>query len=203
MTLLVRRARFSIEEPWSLPPDCERVAMRKSTDGTIPHLPTTVALYADDSCLNVLFHAIDDGIVATYLGHDEPLYEEDVVEVFLAPGNPTRYYEIEANPLGTTFDARVESPDGVRATMRIDLRWECEGLFVAIRKVPGLIETLIRIPFASLGVPRPAAGDEWLGNFFRIDRNPSNRDEYSAWRPTLKNPADFHVVAAFGRMGFE
>ncbi len=202
-TLIVRRAEFSIEDPWEVPRDGTRVALRRSTDARPPRLPTSVAIYADDQCLNVLFHARDDDVVATYLRHDQPLYEEDVVEVFLSPSEITRYYEIEVNPLGTTFDARIDSPDGIRATMKADLTWECRDLFAAIRKVPGVIDTAIRIPFASIDARCPASGDEWRVNFFRIDRSPSSGDEFSAWQPTMKNPADFHVTAVFGRLVFE
>jgi hypothetical protein len=172
------------------------------SDGKEPTLRTTVTVYADPEYLNLLYQAQDDEVVATYLEHDQPLYQEDVVEVFLAPRDIRRYYEIEVNPLGTTFDARVDSPDGVRATMRDDVSWNCENLFAAIRKTAGMVETMVRIPFASLDVPRPAAGEEWRGNFFRVDRNRSRGDEYTAWSPTMKNPADFHVAAAFGRIVF-
>jgi hypothetical protein len=130
------------------------------------------------------------------------LYEEDVVEAFLAPGDIRRYYEIEINPLGTTFDARVDSPDGGRATMKIDVAWDCANLFAAIRKTPGMVETIVRIPFASLEAGRPSPGDEWRGNFFRVDRGKSGGDEFTAWSPTMKNPPDFHVAGAFGRIVF-
>jgi hypothetical protein len=202
-TLVVRRAEFSIEEPWAVPAACERITLRQSTDGGAPRLATNVAVYADLECLNVLFHAQDDGVVATYLKHDQPLHQEDVVEVFLAPSDPRRYYEIEVNPLGTTFDARIDSPDGLRATMKTDLSWNCRGLFAAVRKVPGILDIVMRIPFASLGARTPAQGDEWRGNFFRIDRSPSRGDAFTAWQPTMKNPPDFHVPAAFGRLLFE
>ena len=55
--------------------------------------------------------------VGALLGHDEPIWKEDVFEVFVAPQGLTPYFEIEVNPLGTTFDARIDSPDGERATM--------------------------------------------------------------------------------------
>ena len=198
----VARAEFSIEEPWAIPPGCQSLQLVRSMDGKEPRLRTSVAVYADAECLNLVYQADDDAVVATYLGHDEPLYEEDVVEVFLAPIDIRRYYEIEVNPLGTTFDARIDSPDGVRATMKDDLSWDCENLFAAIRKTPGMVETIVRIPFASLDLQRPAPGDEWRGNFFRVDRDKSRGAEYTAWSPTMKNPADFHVAAAFGRIVF-
>ncbi len=202
-TLVVRRAEFSIEAPWALPPRCERAQLLRATDARSPRLATTVAVYADQQALNVLFHAQDDAVVATYWRHDDPLYEEDVVEVFLSTSELTRYFEIEANPLGTTFDARIDSPDGKRASMKTDVAWDCDGLFVAVRKVPGVVDTIVRIPFTSIEVRSPQRGDQWRGNFFRIDRSPSRGDEFSAWQPTLKNPPDFHVPAAFGRLVFD
>src|SRR5437588_11271359 len=102
-------------------------------DGAAPRLKTTVAVFADDECVNVLFHEDDDGIVATHLRHDAPLYEEDVVEVFLAPADPAHYFELEVNPLGTTFDAAIESPNGTPARMRVDLAWDCACPFSAVR----------------------------------------------------------------------
>jgi hypothetical protein len=200
--LFVRRSAFSIEEPWAVPPRCERVPLRRATDGAAPRLHTDVVVFTDDEYLNALFLANDDGVVATHLRHDAPLYDEDVVEVFLAPAALTRYYEIEVNPLGTTFDAEVDSPDGIRATMRIDTRWDCANLFAAVRTTPNATDTILRIPFACLG-RRPRGGEEWRGNFFRIDRSAAHGDEFSAWQPTLKNPADFHVASAFGRLVFE
>jgi len=190
-----------MEDPWAVPPGCERVAIRRATDGGAPRLPTTITVYAD-ACLNILFCAHDDGIVATYLGHDEPLYEEDVFEAFLAPAGGSVYFEIEVNPLGTMFDARIESPEGVRRSMRADRGWECAGLFAAVRRTPSSLESVLRVPFESLGVRVPAAGESWRANFFRIDRSPEG-DEYSAWSPTMKQPPDFHLVAAFGVLRFE
>lgn len=201
-TLRVPSAPFLIEDPWALPKGCERVPFRRATDGARPRLPTTIAIFADEEYLNALFQSADDGVVATHLERDAPLYEEDVVEVFLAPAEATRYFEFEVNPLGTIFDARIESPNGTRAGMRTDRGWDCPSVFAAIRKTPASADTIVRIPFACLDVPRPATGAQWRANFFRIDRSTAHGDEYSAWSPTLKNPPDFHVAAAFGRLLF-
>jgi hypothetical protein len=205
-TLVVRRAEFLIDDPWLVPARCDHVRLRLATDGGAPRLATTVAAYFDDASLTVLFPAADDHVVATHLEHDAPLYEEDVVEVFLAPASIAEYFEVEVNPLGTTFDARIASPDGVRATMRTDLEWEAEPM-AAVRKVVEAdgsmsIDTVVRIPFASLSRATPCAGETWRGNFFRIDRHPRG-PEFSAWQPTLKTPADFHVTSAFGILRFE
>jgi hypothetical protein len=206
-TLVVPRAAFSIEDPWAFPSVCQPVRMRRATDGATPRLPTSVAAYFDDELLTILFSASDDYIVATRLDHDAPLYEEDVVEAFLAPESPQRYFELEVNPRGTTFDARIESPDGVRLTMLVDRRWDCDGLLTAVRTVVESdgamsVDTVLRLPFASLDLTTPRSGQAWRGNFFRVDRHPRRGDEFSAWQPTMRSPADFHVTGAFGTLQF-
>lgn len=204
--LVVPRAEFSIEDPWAIPSSCTPVSLGSATDGSVPRLATSVVAYHDDDFLTIVFKANDDDVVATYLGHDEPLWREDVVEIFLAPNGLTPYFEIEVNPLGTIFDARIDSPDGVRAAMTTDLGWTCDGLFAALRRDDDReFQVVIRLPFQSLG-SRPKSGDEWRGNFFRIDRSADRSveqgDDFSAWQPTLKSPADFHVAAAFGALRF-
>ncbi|HEX7154746.1 MAG TPA: carbohydrate-binding family 9-like protein [Thermoanaerobaculia bacterium] len=205
--IAVPRAGFSIEEPWTAPPECEPVRLRNTVDGAAPRLATTVAVWFDEEMLTFLFSSTDDHIVARYTEHDAPLWEEDVVEVFLAPDGLTEYFELEVSPNGTTFDARIVSPDGARATMQTDLAWTCEGLMAAVRRATEAtgevtIDTVVRVPFRSLGRTAPVAGEEWRGNFFRIDRHEVHGDEYTAWRPTLRMPADFHVPGAFGRLVF-
>ena len=206
-TLLVPRAPFDMEEPWATPRECSPVRLRRATDAGAPRLATTVAVYHDAELVTFLFSSTDDHIRATYHTHDEPLYEQDVVEVFLAPETLTRYYEIEVSPNGTVFDATIDSPDGIRETMHADRAWTCQGLFVAVRKViessgAMSIDTTIRIPFSSLGRPTPTPGETWRANFFRIDRHPEQGDEFSAWQPTLKTPADFHIAASVGTLQF-
>lgn len=206
-TLVVPRAPFDMEEPWSTPPGCAPVRLRRATDAAAPRLATSLAAWHDDALVSFLFSGADDHIVATHHRRDDPLYEQDVVELFLAPEGPTRYYEFEVSPLGVIFDAVIDSPDGVRATMHAEKSWTCEGLIVAVRKViessgAMTFDTLIRIPFASLGRGTPADGEVWRANFFRIDRHAELGDEFSAWQPTMKEPPDFHVAAAFGAVRF-
>ncbi|MEA2162505.1 MAG: hypothetical protein QOK37_632 [Thermoanaerobaculia bacterium] len=201
-TLAVPRAAFSFEDPWSIPKACERVSLLRAGDGSTPRQATSAAAYYDDEFLTVVFHAEDDEVVASFREHDEPLWQEDVFEIFIAPDGLTPYFEIEVNPLGTTFDVRIDSPDGIRSTMKTDLAWTCEGLFAALRRDDAReARAVIRLPFSALG-RAPVAGNEWRANFFRIDRSVTHGDEFSAWRPTMKTPPDFHVTAAFGILRF-
>lgn len=205
--LVIPRAPFEMEEPWSVPERCTPVRLRNAIDGATPRLATSVAVWFDDDYLTVLFSGADDHIEATYRNHDDPLYEQDVVELFLAPDGPTRYFELEVSPRGTLFDARIDSPDGVRATMHADRGWTCEGLYAAVRTITESdgarpFDILVRVPFFALERSTPGDGETWRANFFRIDRHPSHGSEFTAWHPTMKNPADFHVAAAFGTLRF-
>src|SRR5437764_553034 len=149
--MLIPRAEFTIEDPWSVPPGCTPIALRRATDGAAPRLATRLALFHDGECLTALFLGEDDGVHATYLRHDEPLWKEDVVELFLAPERPSRYFEIEINPLGTTFDAVIDSPDLDRATMTTDLAWTCQRLFASVRTPPASLDVVVAVPLATLG----------------------------------------------------
>jgi hypothetical protein len=200
--LRIPRATFSVEEPWAIPDTCETVPLVCATDGSRPRLATFIAAYWDRQQLTVVFSGADDHVRATHYEHDAPLYEEDVVELFLAPSRIEEYFELEVNPLGTTFDARIESPDGIRPTMKTDLAWTCEGFFAAVRRTDASLDVVLRIPFASFGRSAPEDGETWRANFYRIDRHPRG-DEFTAWRPTMKSPPDFHVAAAFGTLRFE
>ena len=144
----------------------------------------------------VRFDARHDGVVATLRERDAPLWTEDVFEVFLAPDReaPRVYFEFEVNPLGTLFDARVESPERVRASMRVDTSWDCPGLAARVTARESRWSALLTIPLAPLcGGEIPAT---WRANFYRIDRRA--RDEYTAWSPTFSDPTDFHVPERFG-----
>jgi Carbohydrate-binding family 9 len=148
-----------------------------------------------DGALVARFDCRDAGTVATLVHRDEPLWREDVCEVFLSPFDPPSvYFEFEANPLGALFDARIESPEGRRETMKTDFSWNLPGLSGRSRVRPGHWSVVLTIPLAPLapaGIPRT-----WRANFFRIDRGAP--DEFSAWSPTLVEPPDFHVPATFG-----
>jgi len=206
-SLAVPRGTFDTEDPWTAPAECNPARLRCASDASPPRLATSVAAWFDDEYLSILFSAGDDHVHATMLEHDASLYEEDVVEVFITPGELTRYYELEVSPRGTVFDASVDSPDGERATMHVDRAWTCEGLVAAVRIVTEshgamTVDTLIRIPFAAFGRRTPREGETWRANFFRVDRHPRHGDEFSAWQPTMKTPPDFHVPVAFGTLRF-
>ena len=175
-----------------LPP----IPLRDARTGEPPRLRTALRLGVRNGALCVRFDGRDDGVVATHTRRDAPLWEEDVYEVFLAPGEePARlYYELEVNPLGTLFEARVASPELRRDTMRVDSAWECPGFVARVTRRPGRWSARLEIPLAELG--SGAVSSVWRANFYRIDRGAI--DEFSAWSPTFADPPDFHVPERFG-----
>ena len=46
----------------------------------------------------------------------------------------------------------------------------------------------------------PAPGTVWRVNFYRIERG--DETEFTAWSPTYRDPADFHVPDCFGELVF-
>ncbi|MET0619314.1 MAG: carbohydrate-binding family 9-like protein, partial [Thermoanaerobaculia bacterium] len=148
--------------------------------GKPPRLATALRIGRRGDALCVRFDARDGtGVVTTHRDRDAPLWEEDVCEVFLAPEEdpPRRYFEIEVNPLGTLFDARVESPGLARASMRADTSWDCPGLSARVTVRPGRWSAALTIPLAPLcDGPIP---EVWRANFYRIDRGASDQpDEF-------------------------
>ncbi len=172
------------------------LSLRDAVTGSVPLLTTSVRVGFRDGALLVRFDGRDDGVVATLTGRDDPLWKEDVFEVFLSPSEPpTVYYEFEVNPLAARFDAQVESSEMRRETMRVDVSWNCPGYGARVRKATGKWSALLRIPLAPMALPVPTV---WRANFYRIDRGA--RDEYSAWSPTFTEPPDFHVPGRFGTL---
>ena len=174
-----------------------RLQLKDAVNGGEPRLSTSVRVGLREGILLVRFDARDAGVVATLTERDGPLWTEDVVEVFLSPEDPPRlYYEFEVNPLGALFDARVESPDLSRATMRVEPTWTCPGFSARVRRSRQAWSALLRIPLAPMAPGQIPSS--WRANFYRVDRG--KPEEYSAWSPTFADPPDFHVPERFGSL---
>jgi len=177
----------------SLPP----LHLRDARTGVPPRLKTAVRIGWRDGALRVRFDGRDDEIVATITARNGPLWTEDVFEVFLSAQDPPRlYYEIEVNPLGAVYAARVDSPELVRRSMRVDTTWNCRGLSARVARGMRRWSAKISIPLSEFAEGKSV--QTWRANFFRIDR--SRQDEYSAWSPTFRDPPDFHVPKRFGTL---
>jgi len=173
-------------------------------DGSGPAMQQTVARVCYDlMALYVRFDCADRDIWGTYTQRDDPIYDQEVVEVFLAAGeiDPVHYYEFEVSPNAVLFDALIFNPTSERHDMVVDATWNCEP----IRWQAGQRDR-DQHWWANLAIPWEAVkppGDLpaiWRANFYRIERPRDAAPEFSCWSPTLIEPADFHKPAHFGSL---
>ncbi len=129
---------------------------------------------------------------------DEPLYREEVVEVFIDPvGDLESYFEIEVNPLNTVLDLVLRK---TRSGYRKDAAWNCEGMVTRVERDDHSWTTHLKIPFDSLGPDLPMLEKPWRVNFTRIDRPKDGPRELSAWSPPGR--PNFHTPERFGIVEF-
>ena len=169
-------------------------------DGGGPPLQATLVRAAwDEEALHVRFDCEDRDAWGTFRKRDDPLWQEEVVEVFLAPGeeDPADYAEFEVSPLGVVFDARIHNPTSLRKDMTADVAWDCPGLRWQVGRGEARQDWWAELAIGWKGVAaeRPRL---WRANFYRVERPRDGEAEYSAWSPTLTSPADFHKPARFG-----
>lgn len=181
--------------PWI---DLPALPLCDTVTGAAPQQATSVKLGWTPVELRVLFQCVDSHAWATLTERGAPLYEEEVVEVFLDPvGDRECYFEIELNPLNAVLEVVLRRN---RSGYTKDFAWRCEGLRTAVLRDSASWTAELAIPFRSLVAEAPQRGARWSGNFFRIDRPPGQPRELSAWSPT--HGGTFHVPGRFGVIDF-
>lgn len=171
-------------------------------DGSGPAEQQTEARVCYDSeALYVRFDCKDRDIWGTFANRNDPIFDEEVVEVFLGPGEAdlVRYFEFEVSPNGVLFDARIYNPTSQRSELEWDESWDCPGIrWQATRDdAAEHWSAVLVIPWRGV-----AASEDlptlWRANFYRIERPRDAEPEFSCWSPTMTEPADFHKPAYFG-----
>ncbi len=181
--------------PW---PELPLLALRDTVTGGEPQQPTMVRCGWTPDEWRVLFHCADTNGWATHTRRDAPLYEEEVVEIFVDPfGDLATYFEIEVNPLNAVLDLVLRRN---RSGYAKDFAWRCAGLRTAVTRTATSWTAEFAIPFASITPEAPRPGAKWRANFLRIDRPPGQPRELSAWSPTRLGT--FHVPERFGVIEF-
>ncbi len=174
--------------------------------------PTELRLWYDNVALYLGWRCQDSDIQPTMTNRDSNLYLEEVVECFLAPKNPTHYYEFEWNARGAIFDAIIDArldDKGIMRHVSGDRKYTAKGMKSAV-KVKGRMnkssekdefwQVEIRLPFADLGQPTPKPREVWHANFYRINRTRGEPVEHLSWSPTLS--PSFHQPSRFGLLEF-
>ena len=185
----------------------------KRNDGTGPEREaTTVRIWYDDTALYLGWTCLDSDIQATFTARDSKFWEEEVVEFFLTPKDLTRYFELQWNPLGGTFDAIITNEldaNGLSKKFKGDWDFTAKGMRSAV-KVRGTVgnaadrdefwQVEVKIPFADLGQPAPKPKDVWRGNFYRFNRGNGLPPDLVSWSPTRR--PGFHEPSRFGFLEF-
>ena len=190
--------------------DAEQVVLLRNVDGGAPRFATTVRLLWNDDYLYLGFDCQDEEIFATLTARDDPLWTEEVVEVFINPnGDEIGYLEFEVNPLNTLLDLYVLNRPP--APMQALFDWNSRAIrhAVQVRGDPRRRDSLdqgwsveMAIPwedFATAPHLPPLPGERWRFNLYRIDHY-QGKEELCAWSPTLR--PTFHVPSAFGELVF-
>jgi hypothetical protein len=196
-----------LDEPaWQAAPT---IALREAQQGGEPRQPTVARLLWDDAHLYVSWVCEDRDIWGTMTRRGDPIYDEEVVELFLdADRDGIGYVEIEVSPRNTVLDLFMLNRDDRWKQL---WSWQSKGLKTAVvvegdptrRGTDDVRWTVeMALPLVDLmtapHVP-PLPGDVWLGNLYRIDRA-DDGDEFSAWSPVYRDT--FHTPARFGQLCF-
>ena len=105
-----------------------RGLLSDTVTGNTPFLLTEFRLLRSDTAgaFILRFKAEDDAVRSTFRLHEDCLYRQDVLEVFINEGDDMRRYrEIEVSPYDMHFTAAVAnlSPDD----LKLDMDWDIPG----------------------------------------------------------------------------
>ncbi len=185
-------------------------AFVRTMDAGKPEQATTAKLLWDDKNLYVAFELEDKDVWTTLDKHDDKLWTQEAVEMFIdADGDGKTYVELQANPKGVTFDSwlpayRKNENDwdsnmkaGVTVDGTLDNRSDTDKGWVVELAIP--LEAARGKLKEMKGVP-PTVGTEWKVNFFRMDLPQGRSQVGSAWSAPMVG--DFHALNRFGTIVF-
>lgn len=179
------------------------------TGGSTP-MKTEAKVAWDDKFLYIAFQNEDEDVWSTFKKHDDKLWTQEAVEVFIdANGDGKDYIELQVNPNNVSFDsylpayrenqndwdAKMKTAVAVNGTLNKrddkDKGWTVE-LAIPWADVKGKGKYELTTP--------PKAGDTWSVNFFRMDMPKDKPQVASSWSPPLVG--DFHKLDRFGKLVF-
>ena len=187
------------------------VTLTASFDGHEVQRKTKLRMLYDDTNVYVSFDCEDPDVWGTLLKKDDPIYNEEAVEVFFdADGDGATYNELQVSPHNVNFDASFVSR---RSDLPEAMKWE-SGMKTAVQ-VRGTLDKSddvdegwsveMEIPIASLNkVPHvpPQKGDVWRFNAYRLEHFVHAKQiEGQSFSPLFMG--DFHHLPRFGKLIFE
>ena len=146
--------------------------------------------------LRIDWQCIDSDVRSPYEKCNDPLYNADAVQVFIATDNsyPTKYYELEISPRSQLFFADITNPTGFCSKLGTQYM-DCDlAQYSSKLTAKGWQATLkIRLDLISRGQPLK----HFKINLFRIDVTSGKTTKYLAWQPTKTSTPCFHVPSVF------
>lgn len=167
-----------------------------SNDGEQSPYQTDFRMCQGDGKLFFRFDCDDDGVKATMTEFNAPLYDEEVVEIFLSSnGNIREYLEVEVNALGGVFLADAYND----MAGKVSLEYVSENCLNATVTKDGDDWSVVG------ELPRKLfKGDfdgVWSFNAYRIKRDENNGMILMAYSPTMVE--NFHKPECFATLEFE
>lgn len=185
---------------------------KHSTDGIAVDFETNVSINSDDKYLHIAFDCLQDDFVEqnNMVVHNDPLYNQEVFEVFISPGNEDskHYLEIEINPNNALWVGTINNPTLGEETQTLEgmIGHEDAGILHKAIKSVNSWSGKLSIPWTLIG--KDTKG-QYRINFYRIRSNQSHEEanwtcnaetcNFVCWNSTLsgESPA-FHRPKRFG-----
>jgi len=141
---------------------------------------TEAMMLWDNQHLYVQAVAADADLRGKFKQRTDPLWEEDVVELFLKPRDDRPgYYEFEVNPIGTVMALKIDERKD-KKSLKERSAWET-GIACAVQAIGTVNDSsdtdqfyrvIMAIPWknlAHIGGKPPKAGETWKFTFARYD----------------------------------
>ncbi|OQA52179.1 MAG: hypothetical protein BWY43_00603 [candidate division WS2 bacterium ADurb.Bin280] len=183
-----------------------RHELRNVTDGEMVKEKAFVAFGWSKKALYIYFDVFDQHIWGSYEKDDDPIWQEEAVEVFLSFGSdtPREYFELQFSPKTVKYDAWVKNPTGDRGdkSFDVDVSWDFKNIDYRQKvegdgePLKGRWKTYIKIPSDQIKKADFQEGDVMRGNFFRIDGYPE-QDSFQALVPNYQKTPNFHTPEKF------
>lgn len=164
-------------------------------DGSVPYQTLFWLAYNDDGII-FQFECEDDCPKCTMTEYNEPIWEEETVEFFMATDNDLHnYLELEWNALNTTFCANIYN-DLVGNTTIDYVKENIIESNVEQTKSGWIVKG-----FIPKELFKGEMTGEWRFNAYRIKRREDNSMILMAYSPTLVEA--FHIPNMFGKLIFK
>ena len=184
---------------WDL---AEKVSLIDVVSGEKPQQNTFFQIIRDDSQaqLFIRFQRETEEICSNFKLHDEPLWKQDVFELFLCDENRLNTYkELQSSPWDVLFDGIISyDNEGKR---HLNISWEAQGWksYSTFNKSEKKLISVWLLPYESLSnCPKP--GLSWRFGVFAVGQN-SNGQALLSWQKV--GIPNFHVPELFGYLDFE